>query len=349
MKKKRARKAPWTPEEDSKLIALAAEYRVDAIDWHAIAECFGPERCAKRCRERWVEYINPELSTFPFTSEEDEFIVKQQKLLGNNWKEIARLLTTSKRSPAVVKTRWHQIQRRQGNRETRVSADPPTRKEAKKTQYAAKDDEEPPAKRQKGASSPLTACPPPKPSLVPLLINALTEQCPPDNTEISSGATPTQRPRLNSDVTDMETPRSFGDLLTSSSVLAQWEQQQSDALALHYRELHNAWAAKMLANAYQKQQQRFVPDMAVLSSNVVPAVAHWPMHIAPWQPVYMQSMGNQAPLLSQHQPETVLAPCDTSRSPEEPSLMPNASFRSAGVSPFVPTGNRFHHRTYFRG
>lgn len=40
----RVSQAPWTTEEDSKLIALAAEYHVDSIDWHTIAESFGPER-----------------------------------------------------------------------------------------------------------------------------------------------------------------------------------------------------------------------------------------------------------------------------------------------------------------
>ena len=41
---------------------------------------------AKRCRERWVEYVDPSLNTSPFTPEEDEFILAYQAAHGNRWK-----------------------------------------------------------------------------------------------------------------------------------------------------------------------------------------------------------------------------------------------------------------------
>lgn len=217
--------------------------------------------------------------------------------------------------------------------------------------------EELPSKRQKiVCASPTSPAPESsRHSLVPLLIDALTEQCPVDNTVVSLDS---QRPRINSDATDMDTPRSSGDMLTSSSVLAQWEQQQSDALALHYRELHNAWAAKMLANAYQKQQQQqqqIVPAVMPLSSDITLMAARWNVQspmvgFGPWQPMMMQSVGSQTPLFSQQQPDAIMASCDTKQAPEAPTLMPNSSLRSvAGVAPFFSTGSRFDHRTYFRG
>ena len=41
---------------------------------------------AKRCREKWVEYLDPQLSGAPFTPQDDAFILKSQAAMGNRWR-----------------------------------------------------------------------------------------------------------------------------------------------------------------------------------------------------------------------------------------------------------------------
>lgn len=92
----------WTSQEDDLLRRLVSSYGNDEIQWQCIAEAFGGTRryshlccceaslttqfSAKRCRERWVEYINPSLSNAPFSKEEDGLILAYQSVHGNKWK-----------------------------------------------------------------------------------------------------------------------------------------------------------------------------------------------------------------------------------------------------------------------
>ena len=41
---------------------------------------------AKRCRERWVEYIDPSISHAAFSRDEDQVLLGLQSQLGNQWK-----------------------------------------------------------------------------------------------------------------------------------------------------------------------------------------------------------------------------------------------------------------------
>ena len=42
-------------------------------------------RNPKQCRERWTEYIDPALDRGRFTKEEDEIILREQKIVGHRW------------------------------------------------------------------------------------------------------------------------------------------------------------------------------------------------------------------------------------------------------------------------
>lgn len=92
----------WTDAENRQLTALVRASRED-INWHEIAAAFDNKRrlldlssitlfvtcgasSAKRCRERWVEYLDPTLSSAPFTKEEDGIIMTQHARYGNKWK-----------------------------------------------------------------------------------------------------------------------------------------------------------------------------------------------------------------------------------------------------------------------
>lgn len=57
-----------------------------------------------------MEYLDPSLSTAPFTVEEDNLIVQYHDRYGNKWKRIADDLNT-RRSATAVKIRYYQLQR----------------------------------------------------------------------------------------------------------------------------------------------------------------------------------------------------------------------------------------------
>ena len=41
-------------------------------------------RQGRHCRERWHNHINPNLNKGKWTDEEDQFLITQQKLIGNH-------------------------------------------------------------------------------------------------------------------------------------------------------------------------------------------------------------------------------------------------------------------------
>lgn len=79
-------KGQWSAEEDEKLIALIAQ---GVPNWGQIAKKMEGRTC-KQCRERWINYLDPELKHYPWTVEEDSKLVSLQSQLGNHWAMIAR-------------------------------------------------------------------------------------------------------------------------------------------------------------------------------------------------------------------------------------------------------------------
>ena len=67
--KSRKQKSPFTPEEDARLKELVAE-KGDR-QWNVIQGLM-PGRNARQCRERWRNYLSPEVKNGPWTKEEDE-------------------------------------------------------------------------------------------------------------------------------------------------------------------------------------------------------------------------------------------------------------------------------------
>jgi hypothetical protein len=49
-------------------------------------------RTAKQCRERWFNYVNPDLNTSQFTEEEDAILMQAYYECGGRWAHISRML-----------------------------------------------------------------------------------------------------------------------------------------------------------------------------------------------------------------------------------------------------------------
>lgn len=98
----------WTPDEDAKLCALVDQH--GRSQWANVAAHF-PNRDRKRCRERFVNHLDPQLKqqhqehqVAEWTEQEEAQLVELQRELGNKWAAIARRLPG--RSPEDVKNRF---------------------------------------------------------------------------------------------------------------------------------------------------------------------------------------------------------------------------------------------------
>lgn len=71
--------------------------------WGKIAQ-FIPPRTARQCRDRWFNYLDPNLSCEPWTQYEDSILIKLQGNIGNHWKQMKKFLP--KRSSNNIKQTW---------------------------------------------------------------------------------------------------------------------------------------------------------------------------------------------------------------------------------------------------
>jgi myb proto-oncogene protein len=78
--------------EDEELVKLIRENGTK--QWSQIANQLnsnlGVNRNGKQCRERWVNFLNPEIKKDPFSLEEDIMILQKRLSIGNKWSEIIK-------------------------------------------------------------------------------------------------------------------------------------------------------------------------------------------------------------------------------------------------------------------
>lgn len=70
-----------------------------------ILENFLPNRTRHQIRERYMNYLSPNLKHTPFTKEDDELIIKLVAEYGHSWKTIASFFPTHSRNE--IKCRWN--------------------------------------------------------------------------------------------------------------------------------------------------------------------------------------------------------------------------------------------------
>jgi myb proto-oncogene protein len=81
----------WTAKEDAKLTDAATKY--GGKDWVAVAVLV-PGRTNERCRERWVNYLDPNTkrTVGRWTADEDATLTDAVAKHGNNWVAVAALV-----------------------------------------------------------------------------------------------------------------------------------------------------------------------------------------------------------------------------------------------------------------
>lgn len=82
-----SKKFKFTKTEDSQLYNLVKLYGEN--DWRTIADQM-PYRTPRQCRERWTNYVNPNLNKKPWSISEDMCLIMKHHDFGNKWKIIQR-------------------------------------------------------------------------------------------------------------------------------------------------------------------------------------------------------------------------------------------------------------------
>jgi hypothetical protein len=115
----------FTVEEDRRLVALVEEH--GTRDWRLIAQAM-EGRNARQCRERWTNYVNPDLRVGHWMPEEDRLLEEKFAEYGTRWNTIAKFFFH--RAPLKLRNRWMALKRRHhltesGKRLTRVQRESP--------------------------------------------------------------------------------------------------------------------------------------------------------------------------------------------------------------------------------
>ncbi|RTE68161.1 hypothetical protein BHE90_017462 [Fusarium euwallaceae] len=98
----------WSDQEDNRLRKLVQA--CNAPDWKRIAQEIG-SRTARQCRERYKNFLAPNLNKKDITPKEGARIERLVEEMGHNWADVARRLG-SHRTGNAVKNWWHKNQNR---------------------------------------------------------------------------------------------------------------------------------------------------------------------------------------------------------------------------------------------
>lgn len=93
----------FTPEEDKRLIELVKNGG-EKKDWISIASQM-PNRNSRQCRERYKNYISPDIRKDEWTEEEDRLLLEKAEIYGGKWGKTASFFNN--RSPMQLKNRHY--------------------------------------------------------------------------------------------------------------------------------------------------------------------------------------------------------------------------------------------------
>lgn len=93
-------------EEDQKLLQLVG---IHGKDWKAIAAEMDM-RTARQCKDRYLNFLSPEVSKTAWTDEEDNILRQKVIQMGQKWSQIKKFFPN--RSDTSIKNRWLLINRK---------------------------------------------------------------------------------------------------------------------------------------------------------------------------------------------------------------------------------------------
>ncbi|KAM7269308.1 hypothetical protein ACFE04_024805 [Oxalis oulophora] len=112
LKKKERHMVTWTQQEDD---ILRDQINLHATDnWAIIASKF-KDKTTRQCRRRWYTYLNSDFKKGGWSPEEDLLLCEAQRIFGNRWTEIAKVV--SGRTDNAVKNRFSTLQKKRAKYE----------------------------------------------------------------------------------------------------------------------------------------------------------------------------------------------------------------------------------------
>ena len=99
--KTRNKKNPWQSAEDTRVLELVSLY---GQSWANIAAVLG-NRTGKQVRDRYLNYLRPDIRDDEFTDEEDDLLLSLYYQFGHKWSKIAQHIPG--RSECQVKNRFY--------------------------------------------------------------------------------------------------------------------------------------------------------------------------------------------------------------------------------------------------
>jgi len=100
----------FSEEENTKIKTLVEKFGTDS--WKMVADNL-PGRTARQCRERWKNYLAPEINKKPWKSDEDILLFRKFQEIGPQWVLMSSFFT--KRTQNAIKNRWNTIIRKARN------------------------------------------------------------------------------------------------------------------------------------------------------------------------------------------------------------------------------------------
>lgn len=97
-------KGAWTSEEDRIILDAVESNGIDDIKWSDVAVKL-KGRSGKQCRERYLNYLDQNIKRSEWTEEEDILLFELQRVIGNKWAEIAKIIP--RRSENNIKNRFN--------------------------------------------------------------------------------------------------------------------------------------------------------------------------------------------------------------------------------------------------
>jgi len=105
----KTRKSAWGEEENVCLLAIVQ--RRGAKDWRSIADELNLtgtyKRKPKQCRERWHNFLNPDISRQEWSTKDDIFLLECIEEVGKKWSQVAKRLPG--RTENSIKNRYNSL------------------------------------------------------------------------------------------------------------------------------------------------------------------------------------------------------------------------------------------------
>lgn len=98
----------FSEEEDKKLLSLIERYGKDS--WNIISDLM-MNRNARQCKERYLNYLSPNINRNKWTDEEDNLILAKVDELGRKWVKISQYFQN--RTDTMLKNRYNVLLRSQ--------------------------------------------------------------------------------------------------------------------------------------------------------------------------------------------------------------------------------------------